>query len=73
MIDKLSPINVAVNFQYARRSFFWYVKLQKCFYRFFKKREQFTDSVVASNKTKKFFKLQQDSTTPCIFSIAPTY
>ena len=29
-------------------------------YRFFKKREQFTDSVVASNKTKNLFKLQED-------------
>ena len=33
--------------------FFLQVTLQKCVSRFFKKKEQFTDSAVALNKTKK--------------------
>ena len=32
-----------------------YVKSQKCFSRFFKKREQFTNSAVGLNKTKRNF------------------
>ena len=40
--------------------FFLQVTLQKCVFRFFKKRKQFTDSAVALNKTKRnAFKLQQ--------------
>ena len=44
--------------------------MQKCFSRFFKKREQeqFTDSALASNKPKRdFVKLQQDFTNILYF------
>ena len=37
------------------------MKLQKCVYKFFKKREQFTDYALVSNKTKRdVVKLQPD-------------
>ena len=54
--------------------FFLQVTLQKCVSRFFKKREQFTDSAVALNKTKKDA-LTSNYTlgTQCIFFIAPTH
>ena len=43
------------------------VNLQKCYFRFFK-REQFTDSAVAINKTKKdFFNCNKTLRTPLIF------
>ena len=42
-------------FSKCLKRFFLLVKLQKCFCRFFKKREQFTDSAVSLNKKERFF------------------
>ena len=47
------------------------VKLQKYFSRFFKEKERFTDSAVAT-KQRHFLKLQQDIMDTAYFSIAPT-
>ena len=62
VIDKLSPINFSDKccrkFAIRLTKFFLQVTLQNCYSKFFKKREQFTDSAVALNKTKKdVFKL----------------
>ena len=47
---------------------FFVSEIAKSLSRFFKKREQFTDSAVASNKTKKdFVKLLQDFTNIVYF------
>ena len=57
VIDKLSPINFSDKccdkFLMRLTKFFLQVTLQKRVFRFFKKREQFTDSAVALNKTKR--------------------
>ena len=57
VIDKLSPINFSDKccgkFAMRLTKFFLQVTLQKCVSKFFKKREQFTDSAVALNKTKR--------------------
>ena len=60
VIDKLSPINFSdkccIKFSmYLTKFYFLQVKLQKCFSRFFKKREQFTDAAVGLNTTKRDF------------------
>ena len=54
VIDKLSPINFAVNFLCLTK-FFSCKSNHKCFSRFFKKTEQFTDSAVGLNTTKRDF------------------
>ena len=57
VIDKLSPINFSDKccdkFLMRLTKFFVQVTLQKRVFRFFKKREQITDSAVALNKTKR--------------------
>ena len=51
--DDYFPINVEVNFQSIRRSFFCKSNCKNIFLRFFKKREQITDSAVALNETRR--------------------
>ena len=53
--------------------FFLYVKLQTCFSRFFKKREQFMDSSVALSKTKRdFLNCNKTLWTPSILPKLPS-
>ena len=47
---------------------FLYAKLQKCFFRFFK-REQFTDSALALNKTKRVFLIATRAIEHRVFSL----
>ena len=57
VIDKLSPINFfpkcCGKFSMCLAKFFFVSRIQKCFSRFFKKREEFTDSAVTLNNTKR--------------------
>ena len=60
VIDELSPINFfdecCGKFSMCLTKFFFLqVKSQNCFSRFFKKSEQFTDSAVGLNITKRDF------------------
>ena len=78
-IDKLSPINFSDKYcgkiSVILTKFFLQVTVQKCVSGFFKKREQFMDSAVALNKTKRdVFKLQQHFRRNTVyFSIALNY
>ena len=53
---------------------FLQITLQKCVSRFFKKKEQFTDSAMTLNKTKRDVLTGNNTLgTQCIFSIALTH
>ena len=76
VIDKLSPMNFSDKccgkFSMCLTNIFLQIILQKCFSRFFDKREQFKDFAMAFNKTKRDFStLRQDlMDTVCFFPSA---